>query len=72
MYIKVFVIPDARRERVDEKEGILRVAVREPALGNRANLRVREIVAVRFNVPLWKVSILTGHRSRGKMIVVNS
>jgi hypothetical protein len=34
--------------------------------------QVREIVANRHAVPLWKVSILTGHHSRGKMLVVNS
>lgn len=72
MYLKVFVTPDARRERVAEQDEMLLIAVREPARGNRANMRVREIVAIRHSVPLWKVSILTGHRSRGKMLVVNS
>ncbi|OGG49063.1 hypothetical protein A3G63_00515 [Candidatus Kaiserbacteria bacterium RIFCSPLOWO2_12_FULL_52_8] len=72
MYIKVFVTPDSRRERIEVKEEMLVIQVREPAQGNHANTRVREIVAARFSVPLWKVSILTGHRSRGKMLVVNS
>ena len=72
MYIKVFVTPDARREVIVEKEEMLLVSVKEPARGNHANMRVREIVALRYSVPLWKVSILTGHHSRGKMLVVNS
>lgn len=72
MYIKVYVTADARRERVEVKEEMLIVAVREPARGNRANMRVREIVAAHFSVPLWQVAILTGHHSRGKMLVVNS
>jgi uncharacterized protein YggU (UPF0235/DUF167 family) len=72
MYLKVFVIPDARRERVEEVEETLHISVREPAKGNHANVRVREIVAERHNVPYWKVAILTGHRSPGKMLVVNS
>lgn len=72
MYIKVFVTPDAKREKVDKKGEMLTISVREPALGNRANGRVREIVAELFNAPLGKVRILTGHRSRGKMVSINS
>ena len=71
-YVKVFVTPDAKRESVEEKgDGILAIATREPASQNRANDRVRQIVADHFSVPLGKVRILTGHRSRGKMISIS-
>ena len=73
MYIKVIVTPDARREKVEEKgEETLLISVKEPASGNRANQRVREIIAIRFNVSLPKVRILTGHHSRVKMISISS
>ena len=72
MYIKVFVTPDAKRESVSEKGETLVVAVKEPASANRANLRVREIIAERLGKPLAQVRILTGHRSRAKMISVAS
>ncbi len=78
MFLKVFVTPGARRERVEVhpakggEGGTLAIAVREPAEGNRANERVREIVAARFGAPLGKVRILTGHRSRSKMISITS
>ncbi|MCR4334065.1 MAG: DUF167 domain-containing protein [Patescibacteria group bacterium] len=72
MFIKVFVTPSAKRERIDEKGDALLVAVKEPAMGNRANTRVREIVAAREGVPVGKVRILTGHRSRVKMVSVTS
>ena len=71
MYIKVFVTPGAKKERVEEKGDTLQISVREPASGNRANDRVRELVALREGVPLGKVRILTGHRSRAKMISIN-
>lgn len=71
MYIKVFVTPGARREKVEEKGETLVILVREPASGNRANTRVREIVAARVGKPLRKVRILTGHRSRAKMISIS-
>lgn len=71
MYIKVFVTPSAKKERVEEKGETLLIAVREPAMGNRANDRVRELIALRVGKPLGKVRILTGHRSRAKMISVS-
>jgi uncharacterized protein (TIGR00251 family) len=71
MYIKVFVTPDAKRESVAEKGEALAVAVKEPAMGNRANQRVREIIAERFKKPVGKVRILTGHHSRSKMISIS-
>ena len=72
MYIKVFVTPDAKKEKVEEKGETLLISVKEPAAQNRANDRVRELVALRLGKPLGKVRILTGHRSRGKMISVTS
>ena len=72
MYIKVFVTPGAKREKVEEKGETLAVSVREPATGNRANDRVRAVIAERLNVPFGKVRILTGHRGRAKMISVTS
>lgn len=72
MYLKVIVSPGARREKVEEKGETLVILVREPASGNRANTRVREIVAARVGKPVGKVRILTGHHSRVKMISINS
>jgi len=70
MFLKVFVTPDAKKERVEERGDALLIAVREPAEGNRANNRVRAIVAELEGVPVGKVRILTGHHSRGKMVSV--
>ena len=68
MYIKVFVTPSAKKEKIEEKGDTLRISVREPALQNLANDHVREIIANRLGVVVGKVPILTGHRSRVKMI----
>jgi uncharacterized protein YggU (UPF0235/DUF167 family) len=72
MYIKVFITPGAKREKVEEKGETLLISVREPAAQNFANTRVREVIAERFKTPVGKVRILTGHRSRAKMISINS
>ncbi|HUX81169.1 MAG TPA: DUF167 domain-containing protein [Candidatus Paceibacterota bacterium] len=72
MYLKVFVTPDAKREKIEEKGETLLIAVREPAKGNRANDRVRELIALRLGQSIGQVRILTGHRSRAKMISVSN
>ena len=71
MYIKVFVTPGAKKEKVEEKGETLLISVREPATGNRANMRVRELIAERQGVLVGKVHILTGHHSRVKMVSIN-
>lgn len=70
MYIKVFVMPGAKREKIEEKEGSLAISVKESAVGNRANDRVRQIIAMREGKTVGKVRILTGHRSRAKIISI--
>jgi uncharacterized protein YggU (UPF0235/DUF167 family) len=72
MYVKVFVTPDAKREKIEEKGETLLISVRASASQNRANDRVRAVVAARFDKPIGKVRILTGHRSRAKMISIGS
>ena len=79
MYIKVFVTPSAKREKVEENpstklgagDPTLVISVREPALQNRANDRVRELIASRLGVVVGKVRILTGHRTRRRMISIS-
>lgn len=77
MYIKVFVTPGAKKEKVEthlaqkaEECETLLISVREPAAANRANTRVRELIAGRHGVPVGNVRILTGHRSRAKMVSI--
>ncbi len=73
MYLRVEVVPGSRKEDVAEgKNGSLILRVKEPAEGNRANERVREIIAERFTLPIGKVRILTGHHSRTKMLTIDN
>jgi uncharacterized protein YggU (UPF0235/DUF167 family) len=78
MYLKVFVTPGAKKESVEERPlakseaeaSTLLICVREPASGNRANDRVRELIALREGVAVAQVRILTGHHSRAKMVSI--
>ena len=71
MYLKVFVTPVSRKERVEEKGYVLAISVKEPAAGDRANDRVRELGAFRLGGPTSAVRILTGTHSRWQMRSVN-
>ena len=71
MLIRVRVTPGARREVVREREpGVLEISVREPAAGNAANTRVRELVSLYCKVPLKAVRLMTGARSPSKKFSV--
>jgi len=73
MYVKVTAQPGARKETIHEAgdRGFV-IAVREEAQQNRANTRIRELLADRFKVPLSAVRILTGHRSRSKILSIDN
>lgn len=72
MYVRVHAVPDARKERVqEEKDGSLTIWVKEPAAQNRANGRIRELVAERYTVETKRVRMLTGHHSSSKMFSVD-
>lgn len=69
-YLKVFVMPGTKRESVSEKGSTLVISTKEPAEANRANTRVREVVAERLKVPLAAVRIISGHHSPSKMLSI--
>lgn len=72
MYIRIHVVPGARKASLTKNPDSWVVCVREPAEGNQANRAVREAVAQELQVPATKVRILTGHRSRSKLLVVDN
>ncbi|MEK7531100.1 MAG: DUF167 domain-containing protein [Patescibacteria group bacterium] len=71
MYVKVTVTPGAKRERVDVKSPThLVISVKEPAKQNLANRRVIELIARHYAVTKNKVRMVSGHRSRNKVLSV--
>lgn len=68
MYIKVHVAADAKRESFTQREETFFVSVKEPAEQNRANTRVRELVAAHFDILPQQVRIVSGHHSPGKIL----
>jgi len=71
-YIKVRVNSKAKKEFLKkEKPDHFLISVREPAKRNLANIRVREILADYFKLPVSEVRIINGHHSDSKLIVLD-
>jgi uncharacterized protein YggU (UPF0235/DUF167 family) len=72
MYIRVHAVPDARRGHVREDASqVYTISVKEPAAQNRANERIREILADLHGLPPRHVRLVTGHRSSSKLFSVD-
>ena len=56
---------------VVESDTCFRVAVREPAERNQANVRTRELLATYFGLPVGRVRIVNGHHSPSKLFAVD-
>lgn len=71
MYIKVRVAVGVKRELFTKiKEDSFLVSVKEPALQNRANTRVRELIADHFGILPKQVRLVSGHHSQSKIFSV--
>ncbi|HEC79268.1 MAG TPA: DUF167 domain-containing protein [candidate division WOR-3 bacterium] len=73
MYIKVKVIPRARKTTVIELEsGMLKVKVSSPPADNRANQELVRILADYYGVKRSAVKIRKGEKSREKLVEILS
>jgi len=70
MKIPVKVKPSSRTEELDREGGIFIVKVKEPAKDGKANQAVIKLLAEHFSVSKSQVRILSGFKSRNKVIEV--
>ncbi len=70
MDVKVRVKTEAPREALERLGTTFVVSVREPAKENRANERVRELLAEALMVPVSAVRIVSGHHRPTKRVTV--
>lgn len=67
--LEIRVIPRARRDEVGGlRHGRLLVRTTAPPADGRANTKVIELVAEHLGVPKRSVSLVSGHRSRDKLL----
>ena len=71
IYIKVITTTGAKKESILEKKpNYFEILVKEKAERNMANLKILEIIASYFKVPIKKVRIINGHHHPHKLLVV--
>lgn len=71
VYLTIKVHPRARNRAVEEvKEGEYKVRVLSPPSGGKANKEVIETLAAHFALPLSRVKIVRGMKSRHKLVAI--
>jgi len=70
MKIQVKVKPNSRIEELSREGDSFIIKVKEPPKEGKANQAVIKLLAERFGVPRNKVRILSGFRSRNKVVEV--
>jgi uncharacterized protein (TIGR00251 family) len=69
--VEVFAQPRSAKDAiVGEHGGALKVKVRAPPVGGKANAAVEELLSDALGVTRRHVSVVSGHASRSKLVVV--
>ena len=71
MKLKVRVIPRAKKERIEKQEDGLKVYITEPAIEERANQKLIEVLADYFNTKKYNIIIIKGKKQRDKVVQIN-
>ncbi|RSN67989.1 DUF167 domain-containing protein [Candidatus Korarchaeum cryptofilum] len=70
MRVSVLVVPNARKNGVVEEGDHLKVYVRAPPVKGKANEAVIEVLAEFFGVKKSDIRIISGERSREKVVEI--
>lgn len=68
MKISVLVKPNARQNKVEQSETGYLIWTQAPPTENKANKAVIELLSEYFNIPKSKISIVSGLKSKRKII----
>ncbi len=69
--IRIRVVPRAKKDCVSEEDGNFKVYVRAPAIDNKANKALIEVLARYFNIKKRTIRIVRGERSREKIVEID-
>ncbi len=70
MIINIRVIPRAKKNKVEEEEGRLKVHLTAPPQDGRANKLLIELLAEHFQVKKRQVSLVKGDKSQNKIVEI--
>jgi hypothetical protein len=70
MIVNIKIIPRAAKEKIELFNQGLKVHVNAPAIDNKANLRLIEVLAQYYRVKKYQVKIIKGEKQRNKLIEI--
>jgi len=70
MIINVKVFPRAKRNQIKKEGGVLKIYTTSPAVDNKANAAVIEMLAGFLNVKKRQIEIKQGEKSKQKVIKI--
>jgi len=70
--IKVKVIPNAKRKRIVQEEKGIKVYIDEPPVKGKANAALIKLLSQFFNVKRSDIKIVSGEKSREKIIQISN
>jgi uncharacterized protein YggU (UPF0235/DUF167 family) len=70
MIIKVKARPNSPESRIEEKDGVLHISLKESAKHNKANAELINLLSKYFNTFLANIRILRGKTSRNKIVEI--
>lgn len=68
----VKVVPNAKLTKLVANEQLLKVWVNAPAIDDKANKAVIEILAKHFQIQKKSIEILKGHQNKNKLVRVHA
>jgi uncharacterized protein (TIGR00251 family) len=72
MKIKVKVNPNSKIEKIERKDELFLVYVKQPAKDNKANESLILLLSKYFKVPKTKITILHGKKSKIKIVSIEN
>ena len=72
MNLKIKVTPNAKENKVKEKDEVFKIHTTAPAKEGKANKAVIKILSKHLKIPKSQLKITKGHKSKDKTIAVDS
>ena len=70
--LRIHVVPNAKIENVvGEHGGAIKINLRAPAVAGKANAALVDFLAKRLKVPVRRIVLLRGHKSRDKLVRID-
>ena len=71
MLIRVKVITGAKKETIKKiEQDTYAVSIKEKPERNEANRKIVEIISLEYDVPKNKIQMITGHKSKSKILCI--